>query len=215
LKVALLHVGLPSDRLGRGKYRHNLEHLVDALVGRQNKYAFLRKPAKELHGLQPSMNARYSSLNRSLKEAVEAFRLARHCCSFVAQQVFLDKVRGAPDIALQEGHYYQDYAGRHFRYCGTVFDDGEQLALMYLLGVQDRGQTIDALVRFKLPCSFHYFATGDLNDLRRLELRFQGIMTQQRQNPAIRPDTETSVEIDKEAFDAMLLIRTPLKSTQS
>jgi HEPN domain-containing protein len=211
LKVALIHVGLPPDQLGKGKYRHNLDHLMDALIGRQSKYAFLRKPAKDLHRLMASMNARYSSLKRSMKDAVEAFRLARHCCSFVAQQIHLDKVRGAPDIALQAGHYYQDYAGRQFRFCGTVSDDGEQLALMYLLGAQDRGQTIDALGRFKLPCSFHYTAIGDQNDLKRLELRYQGIVAQQRQNPVIRPDPEMSVEVDKEAFDAMVAIRTPVK----
>jgi hypothetical protein len=188
---------------------------MDRLVGRQNKYAFLRKSAKELHGLLASMNARYSSIKRSLKDAVEAFRLARHCCGFVAQQIHLDKVRGAPDIALQEGHYYQDYAGRQFRFCGTVMDDGAQLALMYLLGAQDRGHTIDALGRFKLPCSFHYIAINDHNDLRRLELRYQGIMAQQRQNPDVRPDPETSAEVDKEAFDAMVLIRKPAKRTRS
>jgi len=215
LKVAMLHVGLPPDQLGRGRYRHNLEHLIDALIGRQNKYAYLRKPAKELHGLLASMNARYSSFKRSIKDAVEAFRLARHCCSFVAQQVYLDKVRGAPDLALQEGHFYQDYAGRQFRFCGTVQGDGEQLALMYLLGAQDQGHTIDALGRFKLPCSFHYFAIDDLNDLRRLEFRFQAIVARQRQNPVVRPDPETSVEIDKEAFDAMLLVRTRVKGSRS
>jgi HEPN domain-containing protein len=215
LKIALIHVGLPPDRLGKGKYRHNLEHLMDALIGRQSKYVFLRKPAKELHGLLASMNARYSSLKRSTKDAVEAFRLARHCCSFVAQQIQLDKARGAPDIALQEGQYYQDYAGRQFRFCGTVRDDGEQLALMYLLGAQDRGQTIDALVRFKLPCSCHYIAINDQHDLRRLELRYQEIMTRQRQNSIIRPDPETNVEVDKEAFDAMVLVRTPVKPGRS
>jgi hypothetical protein len=31
----------------------------------------------------------------------------------------------------------------------------------------------------------------------------------------IRPDPEPSVEIDKEAFDAMILIRMPVKSSQS
>ena len=72
LKIALIHVGLPPDRLGKGKYRHNLDHLVDALIGHHGKYAFLRKPANELHGLLASMNARYSSLKRSTKDAVEA-----------------------------------------------------------------------------------------------------------------------------------------------
>jgi HEPN domain-containing protein len=215
LKVALLHLGLAPDQLGKGKYRHNLEHLLDALIGRQNKYSFLRKPAKELHGLLASMNARYSSLKRSLKDAVEAFRLARHCCSFVAQQVLLDKIRGAPDIALQEGRYYQDYAGRKFRFCGTVKDDGEQLALMYLLGAKDRGQTIDALARFQLPCSFHYTPIDDQHDLRRLESRYQGIMDQQRKNPVMRPDPQTTVEVDKESLDAMVLIRTPVKTGRS
>ena len=215
LKVALIHLGLPPDQLGKGKYKHNLDHLMDALIARQSKYVFLRKPAKELHSLLASMNARYSSLKRSTKDATEAFRLARHCCSFVAQQIHLDKVRGVPDIALQEGHYYQDYAGRQFRFCGTVRKHDEQLALMYLLGAQDRGQTIDALVRLKLPCSFHYIAIDDQNDLRRLELRYQDIMARQRQNPFIRPDPETNVEIDKEAFDAMVLIQIPLKPGRS
>ena len=215
LKVALIHVGLPPDQLGKGKYRHNLDHLTGALIGRQSKYVFLRKPAKALHGLLASMNARYSSLKRSTKDAVEAFRLARHCCSFVAQQIQLDKIRGVPDIALQKGHYYRDYAGRQFRFCGTVRDDNEQLALMYLLGAQGGGHTIDALVRFKLPCSFHYIAIDDQNELRRLELRYQDIMVRQRQNPATRPDRETSVEVDKEAFDAMVLIRMPLKPGRS
>ena len=64
-----------------------------------------------------------------MKDSVEAFRLARHCCSFVAQQIQLDTVRGTPDIPLQEGHYYQDYAGRQFRFCGTVRDDGNGNAL--------------------------------------------------------------------------------------
>lgn len=215
LKVALIHVGLAPDQLGKGKYKHNLDHLTNALIGRQSKYVLLRKPAKELHGLLASMNARYSSLKRSTKDAVEAFRLARHCCSFVAQQIQLDKVRGGPDIALQEGRYYQDYAGRQFRFCGTVRDDGERLALMYLLEAQDRGHTIDALLRFRLPCSCHYIAIDDRNDLRRLELRYQEIMTRQRQNPTIRPEPETNVEIDKEAFDAMVLIRTPVKPVRS
>lgn len=215
LKIALIHVGLPPDQLGKRKYRHNLDHLMDALIGRQSKYVFLRKPAKELHGLLASMNARYSSLKRSTKDAVEAFRLARHCCSFVAQQIQLDKVRGGPDIALQERHYFQDYAGRQFRFCGTVMSDREQLALMYLLEAQDRGHTIDALVRVKLPCSFHYIAVNDQNDLRRLELRYQGIMARQCQSPIIRSDPETKVEVDKESFDAMVLIRTPVKPGKS
>ena len=210
LKVALIHVGLPPDQLGKGKFRHNLDDLIDALTARQSKYAFLRKPAKELHGLMASMNARYSSLKRSMKDAVQAFRLARHCCSFVAQQIHLDKVRGVPDIALQKGRYYQDYAGRQYRFCGTVHDGDRQLALLYLLGAQDQGQTIDALGRYKLPCSFHYFMIDDRNDLRRLELRYQKII-RQRQNPAIRPDPETTVEVDKESFDAMVLVRAPVK----
>ena len=120
-----------------------------------------------------------------------------------------------PTLRCKTGHYYQDYAGRQFRFCGTVSDDGEQLALMYLLGAQDRGQTIDALGRFKLPCSFHYIAIDDQSDLRRLELRYQGIMARRRQNPVIRPDPETNVEIDREAFDAMVLIRTPVKPGRS
>jgi len=215
LKIALIHVGLSPDQLGKGKYRHNLDHLMDALIGRQCKYAFLRKPAKELHGLLASMNARYSSLKRSTRDAIEAFRLARHCCSFVAQQIQMDKVRGVPDIALQEGQYYQDYAGRQFRFCGTIRTDDEQLALMYLLGAHDQGQTIDALVRLKVPCSFHYIAIGNQDDLRRLELRYQDIMARQRQNPIIEPDPETNVEVDKEAFDAMVMIRTPLKPGRS
>lgn len=215
LKVALVHVGLPPSQLGKGRHRHNLDHLMDALTGRQSKYAFLRKPARELPALLASMNTRYSSVKRSMKDAVEAFRLARHCCSFVAQQIHLDKVRGVPDIALQNGRYYQDYAGRQFRFCGTISDSGDQLALMYLLGAQDRGHTIDALGRFKLPCSFHYFAIESPNDLRRLELRFHGIMAQQRGDSVIRPNSETSVEIDQEAFDAMLRIRTPVKGNSS
>ena len=215
LKVALIHVGLPPDQLGKGKYRHNLDHLTDALIGRQSKYVFLRKPAKALHGLLASMNARYSSLKRSTKDAVEAFRLARHCCSFVAQQIHLDKVRGVPDIALQQGHYYKDYAGRQFRFCGTVRNHKEQLALMYLLEAQGGDHTIDAHLRVKLPCSFHYSAIDDQNDLRRLELRYQRIMAQERQNPNIQPDPETSVEVDNEAFDAMAFIRIPLKRGRS
>ncbi len=214
LKVALVHVGLPSDQLGKGKYRHNLDHLMDALIGRQNKYVFLRKPAKELHGLLASMNARYSPLKRSTKDAVDAFRLARHCCSFVAQQIHLDKVRGASDIAMQEGRYYQDYAGRQFRFCGTVSRHGEQQALMFLLGAQDQGQTIDILGHFKLPCSFHYVAIDDQNEAKRLESRYQGIRARQRQSPVIRANPGTRVEIDEEAFDAMFLIRTPVESSR-
>jgi hypothetical protein len=61
LKIAVLHVGLPPEQLGKGKYRHNLNHLIDALAGRQNKYVFLRKPANELHALLDSMNARRPS----------------------------------------------------------------------------------------------------------------------------------------------------------
>jgi hypothetical protein len=40
-------------------------------------------------------------------------------------------------------------------------------------------------------------------------------MARQRQNPIIRPDPETNVEVDNEAFDAMVLIRTPLKPGRS
>ena len=213
LKIALLHVGLPPEQLGKGKYRHNLNHLIDALAGRQNKYVFLRKPANELHALLDSMNARYSSLKRTQKDAAQAFRLARHCCSFVAQQINLDRIRGAFDIGLQEGRYYQDSADRQYRYCGTRQKDGEQLALMYLLGAQDRGQTIDALVRFILPCSFHYFPITDLPTLQRLESRFREIMARSRQDPRVQPDPGTTIDKDEESFDAMLIVRTPVKKS--
>lgn len=211
MKIALLHVGLAPEQLGKGRYRHNLEHLIDALAGRQNKYAFLRKQANELHALLDSMNARYSSLKRTLKDAVQAFRLARHCCSFVAQQIHLDKIRGASDIGLEEGRYYQDSADRQYRYCGTRQKDGKQLALMYLLGAQDRDQTIDALVRFILPCSFHYFAITDVPTLQRLESRFREIMARSRENPEVQPDPGTTIEKDEESFDAMLIVRTPVE----
>ena len=211
LKVALLHVGLAPDQLGKRGYRHDLNQLVDGLSGRQSKYSYLRKPAKELHRLLDSMSARYSSLKRSAKDAVEAFRIARHCCSFVAQQIYLDNQRGAQDIAFQMGSYYADYAGRQYRFCGTAAGDGEQLALMYLLEAQDRGQTIDALVRFKLPCSFHYMAIGDQQTCKRLEHRYQSILDQQRRNRNVKPDPSTTIEMDHEAFDSMVLIRKRVK----
>ena len=211
LKVALLHVGLASERLGKGKYRHDLNQLVVGLAGSQSKYSYLRKPAKELHCLLDSMNARYSSLKRSMKEAVEAFRLARHCCSFVAQQIYLDKQRGAPDIAFQTGGFYSDYAGRQYRFCGTATENGEQLAMMYLLEAKDRGHTVDALVRFKLPCSFHYMQLVDQHTCGRLEQRYQSILAQQRRRPVSQPDPNTTVEMDHEAFDSMVLIRRPVK----
>jgi hypothetical protein len=210
LKVALLHVGLGPDQLGKGKYRHDLNQLVIGLTGRQSKYFYLSKPAQELHTLLDSMNARYSNLKRSMKDAVEAFRLARHCCSFVAQQIYLDKQRGVPDIVFQRESFYKDSAGRQYRFCGTVTEDGEQLALMYLLEAKDRGQTVDALIRFKLPCSFHYMAIPDLHICNRLEQRYQSIMAQQRREPILRPDPNTTIEMDHEAFDSMVLIRRPV-----
>jgi hypothetical protein len=212
LKVALLHVGLPPEKLGKGNYRHNLNDLIDGLAGRQGKYVYLRKPASDLHTLLDSMNARYSTMKRSMKDAVEAFRLARHCCSFVAQQIYLDRERGAPDIAFQEGNFYADSAGRQYRFCGIVVEHGEHLALMYLLEATDRGQTIDALIRFKFPCSFHYMAISDPLTIQRLDRRFQSIMAQEHRERRSRPDPDTTIEMDHESFDSMVRIRKRVKN---
>lgn len=83
--------------------------------------------------------------------------MARHCCGFVAMQVELDSDRGASDITLRIGKYYQDYAGRQYRFCGYENTaDGKLMCKMFLLEASDEGQTIDALLNQKAPCSFYY-----------------------------------------------------------
>jgi HEPN domain-containing protein len=212
LKVALLHEGLPAKSLGKGKYGHDLNKLISELSARHQKYGYLQKPAHELHSLFSSMNARYTTLKRSIKDAVQAFRLARHCCGFVAQQIELDKLRGSRDVDFVLGRFYQDSAGRQFRFCGFKQDQDKSLACMHLLEATDRGQTIDLLANFLLPCSFHYRLITDVQDIRRLEKRYAQIALQdrqRRQNVQGRP--EVSIEHIRESFDGIISIRTPIK----
>jgi hypothetical protein len=54
-------------------------------------------------------------------------------------------------------------------------------------------------------------AITDLQICKRLEQRYQSIMAQQRRKPIPRPDPNTTVEMDHEAFDSMVLIRRPVK----
>lgn len=177
LKIALIHEGYAYSKLGKGELKHDLNSLIKSLFGKHRKYKFLKRPARDLQELFGSMTTqRYESVNRSLSDAVEALRLARHCCSFVAMQVELDDERGAPDVTFKPGRYYQDYSGRQYRFCG--FEDGsmgEVLCSLFLLEASDQGHTIDALAKFKAPCEFHYKEIKDrsvysgMNSLMMLE----------------------------------------------
>jgi HEPN domain-containing protein len=173
LKVALIHEGYAFKELGKGTLRHDLNNLIKALVVKHSRYDFLKKPAKDLHSFLDSMSARYTSLRRSLADAVQAFRLALHCVGFIAVQIELDAERGARDLDFELGHYYHDCTGRLYRFCGYEKNaQGEQLCRLFLLEATEQGHTIDALITYKAPCGFHYAEIRDQQTIARLEARY-------------------------------------------
>jgi HEPN domain-containing protein len=212
LKIALIHEGCAYSKLGRGDLKHDLNSLIKSLFHKQAKYRFLKRTARDLEELFGSMTIqRYESVNRSLSDAIDAFRLARHCCGFVAMQVELDDERGAPDITFRPGRYYQDYSGRQYRFCGFEKGaQGETLCNLFLLELSDQVQTIDLLGKFKAPCSFHYKEIRDQAAISRLEKRYSSI--RRRANSQIDMDRPTGTTIERidESFDAMLSIKMPV-----
>ena len=210
LKAGLIHEGYAFVSLGKAKLRHGLNEIVGALAAKHSKYRFLARQARDLSDLLDSMSARYTCTRRSLADAVEAFRLARHCCGFVASQIELDHDRGTRDITFQSDCYYEDYSGRQFRFCGySRNDSGDILVHLYLLEASARGHTIDALVRFKAPCSFHYKAITDQKTIERLELRYRSLLRRERSNRDAPPISAT-VEKVHESLHAVASIQIPL-----
>jgi HEPN domain-containing protein len=212
LKIALLHEGYGYAELGKGKLRHNLNNLIEALASKHHKYEFLKKPARDLHSLHKLMSARYTVLNLSLADAVEAFRLARHCVGFVAIQIELEAERGAPDLSFELGHYYHDCSGREYRYCGSDRGaQGELLCLLYLLEASDKEHTIDALIRYKAPCSFHYAEIRDQVTIARLQARYSAIQLKKRLDRGRADQQGVTVERIHESLQAIASIRMPIR----
>lgn len=212
LKVALIYSGCNPKALGRGRLRHNLNDLITALATKHSKFCFLKKPAHDLHDYLDSMSARYTAQKRTFADAVQAFRLALHCVAFVAEQIELDAERGAPDISFKLGHYYHDTAGRQYRYCGPERNTtGELLCLLYLLEASDQGHTIDALIRFKDPCSFHYAKISDQRTIARLQARYLAIQLNQRHSGDSASKGGVTVERAHESLQTIALISMPVR----
>jgi hypothetical protein len=85
---------------------------------------------------------------------------------------------------------------------------------MYRVRAQDRGQTIDALARFKLQCRFNYNNRWTQRS-QETWVKYERITAEKRKNWVIRPDLETSLEVGPEAFDALVMIRTPMTLRRS
>jgi HEPN domain-containing protein len=219
LKIALIHEGVPYEKLGRGELRHDLNNLIRALASKHPKYKFVKRAARDLESVFGSMTTqRYESTKCSIPDAVAAFRLARHSAGFVAMQIELDDLRGTADVAFRLGRYYQDYAGREYRFCGVGRgDSGELCARLYLLGAVGAGQTIDTLCNFRRPCSFHYREIKERATIAKLEQRYSDIQrrmrTEQRhQNPERKG---AQVEMIHESFDAMVSIKVPISKSRN
>lgn len=213
LKIALIHEGHEYSKLGRGLLKHNLNDLIKALIIKHPKYKFIKRPARDLQALFKSMTVqRYESAKCSFADAIEAFRFARHCCGFVAMQIEMDDERGGPDITFKPGFYYQDYSGRQYRFCGFDRNDkGEHLCRLYLLEATDKGQTVDALIASKEPCSFHYKRIKDQPTIARLEARYSSIQGQMRIHRKAEYEQGVTIERVHESFDAILSIRRPVR----
>jgi HEPN domain-containing protein len=212
LKIALINEGQAYASLGKGDLRHDLNNLIKVLVKKHSKYKFIKAVARDLQQFFISMTTqRYESTNRSLPDAIEAFRLARHCCSFVAQQIELDSDRGASDVTLRIGKYYQDYAGRQYRFCGFENNANRNLVCkMFLLEASDEGQTIDALINQKAPCSFHYKEIKDQSTISRLERRYLSLRQRANSEKVAPRPVGVSIEQVHESLDGIFSIRIPI-----
>lgn len=213
LKIALIHEGYPYSSLGKGELKHDLDSIIKTLSKKHSKYKSIKGIARNLQQSFGSMTTqRYESINRSLRDAVEAFRMARHCCGFVAIQIELDSDRGAPDVTLRIGKYYEDYAGRQYRFCGLRNTaDGNLTCDMFLLEASDEGQTIDALVNQKAPCNFYYKEVSDQSAISRLERRYSSIQQLAKSKKAAAEFRGASAELIHESLQGLVSLRIPIR----
>ena len=212
LKIALIHEGQSYSSLGKGELRHDLNSLIKVLSKKHSKYKFIKTAARDLQQFFNSMTIqRYESIARTLRDAIEAFRLARHCCAFIAEQLELDNERGAPDVIFRVGKYYQDNAGRQYRFCGfEKTAKGDLACKMFLLEASDEGTTIDFFANQKAPCSFHYKEIKDQSDISRLESRYS-LLRQRANSEKFTPKPDgILIEQIHESFHGIFSMRIPI-----
>ena len=210
LKIAALHEGHQPRELGKRALRHDLPEIVKVLRKDHRKYLSVKKQANTLCELLDTMNARYSEMRRTASDAANAFRLARHCCAFVAAQVLLDDERKAKEAVFKPGHFYRNTHGEEFRFCGTARNStGVLVSRLFALESKSfDGHTIDALVAFRAPCEFNFVEVTDKSAVTRLEKRFSFL---QRQKRDVR-ENQASIRIAEDSLHAMAFIRIPTSS---
>ncbi len=113
--------------------------------------------------------------------AVQAFRLARHCCVFVAQQIELDKLRGGRDVDFVLDELYRDSAGRQFRFRGFKQEQG-YIACQYVPAGGEGSWSDDRFTgQLSVATQLPLQAVTDVQDIRRPEKRYAHIAPQDRQ----------------------------------
>lgn len=177
MKAVMLGYGFDKDTLRR-EYSHKLRKLYQTLRAHHEKFENLQRPAYALDDLLGSMNIRYAEVPRSMLHALSGFDAARSICSFLAKQWQLDADRGCPDVDLEPGRFYRDYAGRCFRCIRIKTDEkGRQLTEMFIVNDVE-SLKFAAIATLRGKPGYNYVELTDEALLRNLENRFQALWSQ-------------------------------------
>jgi HEPN domain-containing protein len=116
VKAALAKIGNSKSPRAWG---HDMPKAFADLVKANRGYGWLRKPVEELQRLAPNMDLRYSSVPRTLENAVMAIHASLFLCGSLAQMWQFERERGVHSPEFRPGKFYKDHTGLD-HYCKSV-----------------------------------------------------------------------------------------------